>query len=380
MNDASIQILCTAFERAVKLSSIEIAGCGLKQMAIESFCNSFISNNFSELKLNLSNNPFTVHCIQALFSPLQRSWMIHTLDLSGCKINDSVCQTLCAALQSVQNCTLQRLVLNDAKLDSILLSQRTAQLVADGMGKMLDHCSSIRSLSLVRGYSVNILLLLFKSLEKNQSLVDLDVSENKLGDSGASSLAELIRQNNSLASIVCDGNNFTLQGFYSLGLAAKQSSTLQRFDIPWNDLTQNMASNKGNCSLPGSLLMKLYLQLHANRINSVYCEFIEQSERNPIAMVPVPPSIVPQPMVDQLEEWELAALNEISAKTANTKCTLFSNPFYKERGDDEMELPPAYPIESESNDSRIFLEKVYSDYSSEDDNDKSVLEITYPDL
>eukprot|EP00012_Vannella_robusta_P001461 CAMPEP_0206189116 /NCGR_PEP_ID=MMETSP0166-20121206/3987_1 /ASSEMBLY_ACC=CAM_ASM_000260 /TAXON_ID=95228 /ORGANISM="Vannella robusta, Strain DIVA3 518/3/11/1/6" /LENGTH=703 /DNA_ID=CAMNT_0053604991 /DNA_START=429 /DNA_END=2540 /DNA_ORIENTATION=+ len=386
LSEADIQLLCTTIERVPSLQKLGLAGCGIKQNSLEALSHSLsASTEISALHYNLANNSMSANCIQALFGPLQRSWMLQTLDLSGCKINDSVCLTLCSAIQATRECKLEKLILDDAKLDSILLSQRTAHLVAESLCKTLQSKDCIKSLSLSGGFSVNILLPLFDMLKNIESLQELNISNNKLGDSGASALASLIRDNRSLTSIICDGNNFSLPGFYAIGLSVKLSETLLHFAIPWNDLTQNIAASKGKFKLPATLMMDIYLRLNANKEKNVYSPFSgEVIEKNPVSLLPIPPVLVPQVLVDQLDDWEMEALNLVASKVPVVTSIpvqgidLSKQPDVAE--DESKDEPPSYPsvsIEESSNsedaslenEPPAYLEKRYSGYVEGEDDD-----------
>eukprot|EP00339_Tiarina_fusa_P022295 CAMPEP_0117019394 /NCGR_PEP_ID=MMETSP0472-20121206/14897_1 /TAXON_ID=693140 ORGANISM="Tiarina fusus, Strain LIS" /NCGR_SAMPLE_ID=MMETSP0472 /ASSEMBLY_ACC=CAM_ASM_000603 /LENGTH=674 /DNA_ID=CAMNT_0004724365 /DNA_START=530 /DNA_END=2554 /DNA_ORIENTATION=- len=375
-SDGDVQLLCSSLDRMSSLKVLQLAGCSLKQSHLETISNSLSSNShLSEIKYNLAENTISSNCIQAIFGPLQRSWVLHTLDLSNCKLSDSVCLALCTAIQETRECKIERLVLDDAKLDSILLSQKTAQLVGDALGTMLQQQPSIKSISLSSGYSVNILFPLFQRLQNNTSLQELNISNNKLGDSGASALASLIQNNNSLVSILCDGNNFTLPGFYAIGLTVKQSKTIQRFDIPWNDLTQNISSSgKGKFKLPGNLLTSIYMTLERNKGESVYSPYCDDAiSKNPVAMLAIPSFFVPQSLVDQLDPWEMESLEAVSstllvvdqnsilsAEQEKQKASELSDEIFSD------EDPPPY---DEQPDKLEFVEKIYNDDDDENSCD-----------
>lgn len=63
------------------------------------------------------------------------------------------------------------------------------------------------------------LLPLIETLANNSSLTYLNISDNNIGDVGASILAECLRTNNGLTTLITNQNHFTFTGYVSEILA-----------------------------------------------------------------------------------------------------------------------------------------------------------------
>lgn len=321
-SDADIQLLCNSLEQSLSISILHLEKCNLSHTNLEAIGNSISSNEnlTNKFQLNLSRNSFTGHCVQGLFKSIQSYPYLNTLNLTNCKINESICLTLCTALVQSKNCPVERLILNEVNLDSILTSSHTTKSVSLAISNLLNNKISLKSVSLSSGYSINILMDLFETLQNNKNLLELDISNNKLGDSGASSIAKLIRNNDHLVSLYCDGNNFTLPGFYAIALTVKQSKFLENFEIPWNDLTQSIAISAKNSStftLPKNIFMQIELNLHKNREKStrdknfLLAPNFTFSHKIDFTLNCPSSADVPLGLVDSLEPSEKASLAEI---------------------------------------------------------------------
>ena len=70
------------------------------------------------------------------------------------------------------------------------------------------------------------------SIETNDTLLGLDISDNCLDDTTTIPLAELIMHNHSLIALNFDSNNFTTEGFLSLSYAIEFNATISFVDYP----------------------------------------------------------------------------------------------------------------------------------------------------
>lgn len=75
--------------------------------------------------------------------------------------------------------------------------------------------SSLQKLKIADTFGKNTIFLLLKVIEPSTTLKSLDIANNGLGDDGAEWIADLLRFNCSLISLVCDGNGFVNDFFFS---------------------------------------------------------------------------------------------------------------------------------------------------------------------
>ena len=77
---------------------------------------------------------------------------------------------------------------------------------------------------------------LFAELDNNQTLTELDMSGNGLGDDEALALADLLDDNHTLVRVNVSRNEIGSQGAYALGMALENNSMIESFDLAWNSI------------------------------------------------------------------------------------------------------------------------------------------------
>jgi hypothetical protein len=74
------------------------------------------------------------------------------------------------------------------------------------------------------------------ALGNNTSITYLDISNHQMGNKGAIALSRALQQNQSLASVLYDGNLTGLLGFINLKNALKLNFSLKQFPLPVYDI------------------------------------------------------------------------------------------------------------------------------------------------
>ena len=77
---------------------------------------------------------------------------------------------------------------------------------------------------------------LSEALSVNTTLIDLNLSDSTIGDSGARSLSEALSVNTTLTHLNLNGNNIGDSGAGSLSKALALNTTLTYLDLTWNDI------------------------------------------------------------------------------------------------------------------------------------------------
>eukprot|EP00339_Tiarina_fusa_P001967 CAMPEP_0117012360 /NCGR_PEP_ID=MMETSP0472-20121206/10420_1 /TAXON_ID=693140 ORGANISM="Tiarina fusus, Strain LIS" /NCGR_SAMPLE_ID=MMETSP0472 /ASSEMBLY_ACC=CAM_ASM_000603 /LENGTH=301 /DNA_ID=CAMNT_0004715411 /DNA_START=1479 /DNA_END=2380 /DNA_ORIENTATION=+ len=132
--------------------------------------------------------------------------------------------------------------------------------------------------------------------------MELNISGNKIGDVGASTVATFIRRSQYIASINCSANHIHLAGLQSLVLSIKSSKTLQFFNCKWD------LSSKSTSPLSFGLLMQIEAILAVNRAQAVHPRFEPQVPD--IALGPNPLTPLPQEFIDSMDDDEIAAFGQ----------------------------------------------------------------------
>lgn len=66
--------------------------------------------------------------------------------------------------------------------------------------------------------------------------LEVDLSDNNLGDSGAAAMAGMLKENGTLVSLNLSGNHFSDRSAEHLGSALLANATLQHLDLSYNTL------------------------------------------------------------------------------------------------------------------------------------------------
>ena len=264
LNAGSTQLLCAMLETSNYLRALDVSYCGLQPTWISSIC-SAISNNRSLYSVTLS---FKGHpTVQKAIHPLTQSFttypIVHTLDLSHCKLGESHLIALCKALKGARDSVLDTLYLDRSKVD-VTASQGLA--VATALNELIQAQSGIKKLSLAKGFPNSVLLPFLEGLRGNQSLLELNVANNKLSDIGGAAIAKLIRSECALMSIECDNNKILLPGYQAILMSVKKCTSLHRLGYPWMDLSYALNNlPKGKPTLMQEVLTEIIGLLAVNR-------------------------------------------------------------------------------------------------------------------
>uniref|UniRef100_A0A667ZE81 Capping protein regulator and myosin 1 linker 2 n=1 Tax=Myripristis murdjan TaxID=586833 RepID=A0A667ZE81_9TELE len=113
---------------------------------------------------------------------------------------------------------------------------RIAQLIQD------EDCP-LQSLSVCDSKLKAGTSILISSLGGDASLLELDISGNAIGDTGAKMLAKALLSNTRLRTLVWDRNNVTARGFQDVADALERNFTLQQVSLPLADISQSYRGN-----------------------------------------------------------------------------------------------------------------------------------------
>ncbi|GFS23360.1 leucine-rich repeat-containing protein 16A [Elysia marginata] len=95
--------------------------------------------------------------------------------------------------------------------------------------------SGLESLSLADSKLKEETAYIINALGSNETLVEIDLSGNSIGDLGARMLAKALMINNKLQQVVWDKNNISAQGFEDVAEALQKNLALKKMPYPVND-------------------------------------------------------------------------------------------------------------------------------------------------
>lgn len=177
------------------------------------------------------------------------------VDLSGNKIGKKAINGLRgifvkdAGVQNIRTLDLSDNDLYPTHLPEVLVAMRKSnvQVLSIGKGRSnpvdddyLLECLRDNVLGKLRvlrlqGFSKTPEILM-RALQENTSIVELDLSDYGLGDSGALLLAMVVRYNSTLQSLCFDSNGIMMNGYMALRDAMRRNNSIKYVGYPYNDI------------------------------------------------------------------------------------------------------------------------------------------------
>eukprot|EP01036_Dinobryon_divergens_P027218 gene27218-35949_t len=245
------------------LLSIELAGnslCGVDLFTLKGSYDSAAFNDFvntlilmSKLsrlkKINLSRNYFDIEGFTILGTLLSNGpATIIELYLQDCAANSSCIENLMVGLKS--NKTLVTLDLRDNDIGI-----EGAAFIAEA----LQAGQKLRQLNL-SGCNIESqgAIAIISSLS-NGSIETLNLSDNSIGDDGASQIGLFLETNRTLKQLSIPDNQITDDGMASISKGLARNKGLQFLGVQWNFITNNGALYLSTCLSQNSSLRALHI-------------------------------------------------------------------------------------------------------------------------
>eukprot|EP01125_Pyxidicula_operculata_P001440 TRINITY_DN1132_c1_g1_i3.p1 TRINITY_DN1132_c1_g1~~TRINITY_DN1132_c1_g1_i3.p1 ORF type:complete len:1005 (-),score=348.28 TRINITY_DN1132_c1_g1_i3:2705-5719(-) len=196
----------------------------------------------SGLKVDLSGNLF-LRDVQFFTKTMTDVTNFHTLDISDCRMGAPGLMSLFECLPD----TLDTLIISRNATQSDAPKVAGAFRQEEDLGPIVaDYISKhpyLKSLIMAggrKGNGIKNLSPLFKLLETNNTLVELDISFNNIGDKQLFWLGTALRKNSHLQSLSYDRNKFTLGGWQTLGSSMLHNHTLIDAPVPLHDIEKSL--------------------------------------------------------------------------------------------------------------------------------------------
>ena len=193
----------------------------------------FITFNSSLTDLDFSGNSIGRSDVDSLVLALKGNTCLTNLDLRGNGIDASAATSLAEAFSA--NSMLANLNLRGNKISSFGASFLLQVLTTNSSLTKLDLSNNGIDLETIPTVSS------YDSLDTT-SLCNLNLSENKIGDSGVTFLAKVLTSNNSLTNLKLKSNKIGASGADSLSTALTVNSSLSSLDLMGNKLTDRGAA------------------------------------------------------------------------------------------------------------------------------------------
>ncbi|XP_041960847.1 NACHT, LRR and PYD domains-containing protein 12-like isoform X23 [Alosa sapidissima] len=181
LGDSGVQLLFKGLSSHCKLQTLRFAGCILTDKSCEIMASVLQSPN-SLIELDLSHNDLGDLGVQLLFNGLSSPYCaLQTLRFAGCKLSEKSCGIVATVLKSPNSLIELDLSHND-------LGDSGVQLLSKGLSS--PHCKlhtlRLAECKLLEKYCGIVATV----LQSPNSMIELDLSHNYLGDSGVQLLSK----------------------------------------------------------------------------------------------------------------------------------------------------------------------------------------------
>ena len=214
------------------------------------------NRSLKSLDLNLSDNKCSSKHASLVTDAFKKGHNLRSLTFCGYKWKPEAVVLLLRSLARKKQ-------LDTLNLDNSCRPTNTGtEELSRALALTLKHTPSLKALSLNGGFDRVIRQFLIK-MAKNKTLLELSIENNRLGDSGAYELAELLRVNPTLMLLKCDRNDIRVNGWKSIRLAFEMNRTLVHLPYPWNDLLSLGATGRQEMQIR-EILSDIQFHTHTN--------------------------------------------------------------------------------------------------------------------
>ncbi|XP_025717873.1 ribonuclease inhibitor isoform X1 [Callorhinus ursinus] len=253
VGEAGVRVLCRGLvDSACQLEVLKLENCGLTSASCEDLCG-VVACKPSLQELDLGDNKLGDQGIATLCpSLLHPSCQIRVLWLWDCDITTAGCRDLCRVLGAKES-------LKEMSLAGNALGDEGARLLCDSLREPGCRLQSlwVKSCSFTAASCHHFGMM----LTQNKHLVELQLSNNKLGDSGVQELCQSLGQPGTTLQVLCLGDCDVANG----GCASLASLLLANCSLRELDLSNNCMDEQGILQLmasveqPGCTLEQLVL-------------------------------------------------------------------------------------------------------------------------
>ncbi|XP_062387777.1 NACHT, LRR and PYD domains-containing protein 12-like [Sardina pilchardus] len=277
LTDSGVQLLSKGLSSPhCKLQMLRLAGCKLTDKSCELVASVLQSPN-SLIELDLSDNDLGDSGVQLLSKGLSSPHCkLQILRLAGCKFTEKSCEHVASVLQSPNS--LIELDLKDNEL-----TDSGVQLLSKGLSS--PHCK-LQMLRLAGCKLTDKSCELVASvLQSPNSLIELDLSDNDLGDSGVQLLSKgLSSPHCKLQILRLAGCKFTEKSCEHVASVLQSPNSLIELDLKDNELTDSGVQllSKGLSSPHCKLQM---LRLAGCKLTEKSCEHVASVLQSPNSLI-----------------------------------------------------------------------------------------------
>ena len=311
------QILSRVISGSSTFKKLDVSSCNLAPSSISVIIAAIVKNvNLRQVSLNLSDNPIDDSNINLLLGAFTSSRVIETLDLSRIKLGEKgILQLFDTIIRNVTS--LKTLIIQD--FFGSISGHISGALVGHSLADMILQIPSIKKLdisttkhSMFTSPPAHVFLPFLQRMQRNETLLELVMTGNRLADKLAVTIAEMLRCNTKLVSLNIDDNKITLTGFQALEYAMQRNRTLQKFEYPTLDVSRCVKSNEMSTeklSILFSILSNIHLAVSFNQSQGIHSYLQNMNEYVPPNSGPVqtyedqPVNTPTQPIAPSNSDW-----------------------------------------------------------------------------
>ena len=227
--------------------------------------------------LNLTNNNLGESGVLGIVQALQVNLTLKVLYLSVNNIGTNGAKSLATAL--LHNHTLEELHISNNKImdDGAIAISQCFKIVDDKSTKL----SRIKSLNLIANCLTSHSKTAVTTIIQEGALVFLDLSYNKLGESGAHEISKALQTNLTLQQLFLSGDAIGVGGALSIAVVLCHNHTLEYLDISNNEILDDGAMAIAEC-LKTNRTLKCLNVSHNNITEIGATEIVEIMKINPV--------------------------------------------------------------------------------------------------
>uniref|UniRef100_A0A8C0TLC9 Ribonuclease/angiogenin inhibitor 1 n=1 Tax=Canis lupus familiaris TaxID=9615 RepID=A0A8C0TLC9_CANLF len=214
IGEAGVRVLCQGLvESACQLETLKLENCGLTPASCEDL-RAVVASKTSLRELDLGDNKLGDQGIAVLCpSLLHPSCQIRVLWLWECDVTATGCRDLCHVVSTKES-------LEELSLACNALGDEGAQLLCESL---LEPGSRLQSLWVKScNFTAACCHHFGAMLTQNKRLVELQLSNNKLGDSGVRELCQALGQSGTALQVLCLGSSWLCRDRSALSAQSPQ--------------------------------------------------------------------------------------------------------------------------------------------------------------
>lgn len=222
------------FSSAQALKLLDMSDCKLPAEAVRAILKGLNENNvICGIELNISSNELRATGARAIADHISKLKSVSRLDISDNGFEGDLVHILAKV---ASNTSIKHLNLGQNTKHS-----KSSGVVMEALVQLMsEENSHLESISLAESKLKEDIIPLLDAMGTNESVKELDISGNHMGDEGARILAKAVQINSKLRTLSWDKNGTSYRGFADIAAALECNHTLLSMPMPLHDAAQSL--------------------------------------------------------------------------------------------------------------------------------------------